>query len=283
MDTYTKQKVERQKQNRNPAHPTNEERSVAVKASAVETQIARCASWAEHFDPSQWALYKAVIQEAQRRGAPFAVGGGLAAMTYAGQWRDTKDLDLYILRRDRDELIGATKDLGLHDYYEKQPYDREWIYRSYNGDCIIDLMWAMANQRAQVDESWFQGAQVETDGVRFRLLAPEEALWSKLYVLQRDRSDWPDILNLLYGVGPEINYRRVLCNLGSDAPLLAGVLVLFAWLCPARALQFPDWLWKELDLERPARAEDDQLTRDRARLLDTRPWFTPTLDSQQTP
>ena len=30
------------------------------------------------------------------------------------------------------------------------------------------------------------------------MLPPEELIWAKLYVLQRDRSDWPDILNLLY-------------------------------------------------------------------------------------
>src|SRR5581483_8220464 len=114
-------------------------------------------------------------------------------------------------------------------------YDRNWIYRSYKEDCIIDVMWAMANQRAQVDESWFDGPEVEAGGVRFRLLTPEEALWSKLYVLQRERSDWPDILNLLYGVGPEIDYRRVLRNLEADRPLLAAALVLFAWIAPVRA------------------------------------------------
>ena len=245
----------------------------------METQIARCASWPQNFDPAEWMLYKSVLLELRRRGLPFAVGGGLACMTYAGQWRNTKDFDLYVLRRDREELIRALADLNFTDYYAQLPYDRAWIYRSYKDSHIVDLIWAMANQRAQVDENWFRGPEVEADGVRFRLLAPEEALWSKLYVLQRDRTDWPDVLNLLWGVGAEIDYRRVLHNLDADAPLLASALLLFAWLCPERARKFPSWLWSELGIHPPVASSDPQLTPNRAGLLDSRPWFTPTLDN----
>ncbi len=200
-------------------------------------------------------------------------------MTYAGQWRNTKDLDLYILKRDCEELQRVLADLGMRDYYDQQAYDRKWIYRAYKDGSIIDLMWAMANQRAQVDESWLAGPEVEVEGERFHLLAPEEALWSKLYVLQRERCDWPDTLNLLYGVGPALDFRRLLRNLGADAPLLASVIHIFGWLSPDRARELPDWLWPELHLQRPPVDIDPQLTQERARLLDTRPWFTPTLDS----
>jgi len=176
-------------------------------------------------------------------------------------------------------LQGILAELGLRDYYEKQPYDRKWIYRAYKEDIIIDLMWAMANQRAQVDESWMVGPEVTVEGERIRLLAPEEALWSKLYVLQRERSDWPDTLNLLYGVGPDLDFRRLLRNLGEDTPLLGSVLNVFGWLCPARAREFPAWLWAELKIEHPGDDIRPELTQERARLLDTRPWFTPTISS----
>lgn len=250
-----------------------------MAAPSIAVQIARCASWPAKFQPEEWELYKSVLHRARERGIPFAVGGGLAAMTYAGQWRDTKDLDLYILKRDCEALRGLLAELGLRDYYEKQAYDRKWIYRAYKEDTIIDLMWAMANQRAQVDESWMAGPQVEVEGERFRLLAPEEALWSKLYVLQRERSDWPDTLNLLYGVGPDLDFGRLLRNVADDAPLLASVLNVFGWLCPGRAREFPAWIWAELKLERPGGDVAPEVTRERARLLDTRPWFTPTISS----
>src|SRR5581483_4784667 len=49
--------------------------------------------------------------------------------------------------------------------------------------------------------------EVEAGGERFRLLPPEELLWSKLYVLQHERCDWPDILNLLQEMGSGMNWR----------------------------------------------------------------------------
>ncbi len=213
----------------------------------------------------------------REREIPFAVGGGLAAMTYAAQWRDTKDLDIYSLSRDNQQIIQLLTSLGLDDYYEVQAYDRKWIYRSHRAGVIVDIIWAMANQRAQVDESWFEGPEVEAGGERFRLLRPEEVLWSKLYVLQHDRCDWPDCLNVLYGIGPQLNWRRLLAELGPDRPLLGGLLSIFSWLAPARAQEFPAFIWKELQIT-PEAGLDAAAMPPRAQLLDTRPWFSPLLN-----
>ena len=219
--------------------------------------------------------------EARNRNLQFAVGGGLAAMTYAGQWRNTKDIDLYVLPRDREEMIGVVTALGLEDYYEKQAYDRKWIYRSYKDDTIVDIMWAMANQRAQVDEAWLNGPEVEAGEERFRLLAAEEELWCKLYVLQRDRCDWPDALNLLYGVGPELDWHRLISRVAEDRALLSGLLSTFVWLCAERARELPGWIWREVGVSAPGAAGGLEMARDHARLLDSRPWFTPALEENE--
>lgn len=219
------------------------------------------------------------MREARRQKLRFAVGGGLAAMTYAGQWRNTKDIDLYVLPRDRDEMIAIVTEAGLADYYERQPYDRAWIYRSYRDDTIVDIMWAMANQRVQVDEEWLNGPEVDTGEERFRLLPAEEELWSKLYIVQRDRCDWPDAANMLYGVGPQLDWRRLVGRVKADRGLLAGLLCVFAWLHPERARELPEWLWAELQIGAPGGDDGIGLARARARLLDSRPWFTPALEA----
>ena len=225
--------------------------------------------------PEEWDIYRAAISGARERGIPVAVGGGLAAMTYASQWRNTKDLDFYILHRDCERMIELLAELGLSDYYEVAAYDRKWIYRAHSGEVIVDVIWAMANQRAQVDESWLRGPEVEAGGQRFRLLAPEEAIWSKLYVLQRDRCDWPDCLNVLYGVGPELDWGRLINNAGTDLSLLGGLLSAFVWLAPERAREFPAHIWNEFGLQPPHAPGGPEVMRERAALLDSRPWFTP--------
>lgn len=243
----------------------------------IRRQVASHASWVDHFEPEQWSIYKRVISEAHKRGVRFAIGGGLAAMTYAGQWRDTKDIDLYILKRDRDELIDIVTSSGLQDYYDQKPYDRNWIYRSYRHDIIVDIIWAMANQRAQVDEAWLEGPEIETGGERFSLLRPEEMLWSKLYILQRDRCDWPDALSMLYTVGSDLDWRCVLARVSEDRPLLNALLSVFAWLCPDRARAVPSWLWDEIRIETSDAENCQEAAKLRAPLLDSRPWFTPTV------
>src|SRR3954468_24321856 len=97
------------------------------------------------------------------------------------EWRDTRDLDLYTFERDREQLIQLLTSLGFVDYFEQKPYDRQWIYRSWKDGTIIDVIWAMANRRATVDDRWLQGPTVEVDGHRIHLLAPEEMIWNKLY------------------------------------------------------------------------------------------------------
>jgi hypothetical protein len=224
--------------------------------------------WADQLPADQKTLYGGIMREARRRGLRFAVGGGIASIAYTGAWRDTKDLDLFILQGDREEMIRLLTGFGLHDYYDEKPYDRSWIYRGYDGDQIVDLIWAMANHRAEVDDVWVRsGPLMEIEGEEFRIIPPEETLWTKLYVLQRERCDWPDALNLLGAVGVQLDWERLLQRLGSDTALFSAILSVFGWVCPARALALPAWIWERVGARVPEPGES------RAHLLDSRPWL----------
>lgn len=233
-------------------------------------------------EDEQGAIYRRVIDAAGQAGLRFALGGGFAINAYTGLARNTKDLDLYVLPRDRDAMIEVLTGEGLSDYYDQVPYDRRWIWRGYLNGTIVDVIWEMANHLSQVDEAWLtRGPEVEVEGRWLRLLPPEELLWGKLYVLQRDRCDWPDILNLIHATAASLNWRRLLSRLGDDAALLAGVLIVFAWLCPGRAEALPSWLWEQLRLPAPAvgktAAEAPDTDQTHVVLIDSRPWFSPLL------
>ena len=106
--------------------------------------------------------------------------------------------------RDRARMIKVVKAAGCRDLFDQVPYDRGWIYRSTHENVIVDLIWAMANQRTMVDETWVtRGTIVQMRDMQVRLLPIEELIWAKLYVIQRERCDWPDLLNVLRALDTE--------------------------------------------------------------------------------
>ena len=228
--------------------------------------------WPNAISQKEWHIYRLAIETMENSGVPFLLGGGFALATFTGRWRDTKDIDFYVLPQDRPAAIKALSQAGFKDYFKRLRYDRRWIYRSVKSDVIVDIIWSMANRRARVDRSWFAGAQtVSIRGKSVLVLPMEEFLWCKLYILQRDHCDWTDIFNLLYARGPQVNWPRLLARLDEDVPLLKGLLSVYGWLCPKSARELPDSLWRTLKLEKPKVAQN--LRRDRIRLLDSRAWF----------
>jgi hypothetical protein len=104
--------------------------------------------WVEQVPDEQWVVYQRVIAAVQVQRLPFALGVAFALAAYTGIWRNTKDLDLYILPPDRNTIMGLLTQAGLADHYDQEPYDRSWIYRSHQEEVIVDAIWAMANGRA---------------------------------------------------------------------------------------------------------------------------------------
>src|SRR5438093_9602218 len=84
----------------------------------------------------QWSRYRRVIAAAKATGIPFSVGGGLAIGVYTGQFRETKDIDLYVQPENLEAMKAVLAREGLADYYDQLPYDRNWIYRSIRDNII---------------------------------------------------------------------------------------------------------------------------------------------------
>jgi hypothetical protein len=228
-------------------------------------------AWTQLIPDTDWAIYKQAIQIARDSGVECLLGGGFALSAYTHRWRDAKDLDFIVRAGDKAALITALTNSGFSDFYDRVPYDRGWIYRSVRDRFIVDVIWRMANRRADVDEAWFQNARsIEVRDETLRIVPPEELLWQKLYVLQRDRCDWPDVLNMLAMAGGEIDWRRMVARLEEDTPLLHGLLLVLAWMCPGKVQTLPRWLREQFNLPETAGHDCDE---HRVRLLDSRAWF----------
>jgi len=113
-------------------------------------------------------------------------------------------------------------------------------------------------------------------GRRVKSLPAEALIWDKLYIMQRERCDWGDVLNLLYYTGPRVNWEYLLCRIGEDTPLLTGALSVFRWISPGRAAELPSWLWQKVGLAaHDAPGELRDFDKRKIDLLDRRPWFGP--------
>jgi hypothetical protein len=230
--------------------------------------------WDAAIGEYDWTVYRRVMQEARAAGVRLAFGGAFATGVYTGDLRNTKDFDFYILPAQREAMIEATRRAGLHDYHDQLPYDRNWIYRASSDGVIVDSIWAMANRRTEVTERWLTtGPLVQLREEVIRAIPIEDLIWSKLYVLQRDRCDWGDVLNLIQAQTQVIAWPALIDRLGEDAPLLGGVLLVYAWLAPERAAVIPSAIWDRLGLT-PTRAPAGlDVTAQRVGLIDSRPWF----------
>ena len=183
----------------------------------------------------------------------------------------------------RDEGIEIISSLGFHDLFAEKPYDRGWIYRGCQGGMIADIIWSFANYRTEVSERWLERApRVLIRGTQVPLLPVEELLWAKLHIMHRDRCDWPDLLNVLYRCGEQVDWDHLLGLIGEDAGLLGGLLATFAWICPGRARALPRWLWRRVGLLEPAAPRSGEAAPDvdwaRVNLLEHREWFGPAPD-----
>ena len=231
-------------------------------------------AWEEQIPEPDWKVYQSVIEQLKATGISVAFGGAFATAVYTGVLRNTKDFDFYVLPQDRETVKAAIDRAGLEDHFDRLPYDRSWIYRASRDDIIVDAIWAMANQRAVVDAHWLRrGPEVAIRGERLRAIPIEELIWSKLYVLQRERSDWGDVLNLIDARAEAVDWDHLIRRLGEDVPLLTGALAVFGWIAPDRVSAIEPSVWTSLGLDPPAPNPDPEVGRTRAQLLDSRPWF----------
>ncbi|MEO6004550.1 MAG: hypothetical protein ABIS43_15450 [Opitutus sp.] len=233
-------------------------------------------SWSALIPPEQAAVLRDGAEAIESTGAPFLLAGALALATYTGHWRNTKDIDVVIHSKDRELVIDAVRRAGFEDYHDREPYDRSWIFRGFKDGVLFDVIWALPNHRVGIDDFWFErGRGIVIQGRSFLVAPAEEIIRIKLYVMQRERCDWVDVLNIMAASVESISWPWLVDRMGRDLPLLHAALAIFNWMCPGRAHALPAWLRQQFALPR-IESEDFSLTEQRrVRLFDSRPWFAP--------
>ena len=73
-----------------------------------------------------------------------------------------------------------------------------WLGKARAGDDVIDVIFSSGNGVATVDDLWLaHGVEADVLGVPTRLCPPEEMIWSKAFIMERERYDGADVAHLL--------------------------------------------------------------------------------------
>ncbi|HEY9881396.1 MAG TPA: hypothetical protein V6D29_23265 [Leptolyngbyaceae cyanobacterium] len=194
-------------------------------------------------EPETREFYCQALGLLKQADVPFMIGGAYAFDRYTGIARHTKDLDLFARRSDVPTILDVFAQAG----YETEVAVSHWLAKARNGENFVDIIFRSANGLLPVDDSWFEHAVEETVlDIPVLLCAPEEMIWSKGFVMSRDRYDGADVAHLILACGDQLDWERLLDHFTDHWRVLLSHLVLFGFIYPGKRSQIPSWVIQKL-------------------------------------
>jgi hypothetical protein len=171
------------------------------------------------------------------------VGGAYAFHRYAQIARYTKDFDIFVMGRDVDRLIDVLAARG----YDARLLYPHWLAKVRSGDAFMDVIFNSGNGVVPVDDEWFDHApQAEVLGLTMKLCPVEEMIWSKSFVVERERTDAADVAHLIRHCAGWLNWARLVRRYGANWRVLLAHLVFFGFIYPAERARVPESVMREL-------------------------------------
>ncbi len=194
-------------------------------------------------EPPVRAFYLHVLRTLTQAKAPFLVGGAYALRHYTGVDRNTKDFDIFVRREDYDTITAVLDAAGC----ETNLTYPHWLGKVTCDTALVDVIFSSGNGISLVDGEWFQHAR---DGLVFdipvKLCPPEEMIWSKAFVAERERYDGADITHLLLACAETLDWDRLLRRFGEHWRVLFSHLCLFGFVYPSERARIPSWVMNAL-------------------------------------
>src|SRR5881296_3864631 len=205
--------------------------------------MARRRAAAEKAKSSPNDFHRRSVAALQAANVPFLIGGAYVVEAFAGVSRRTKDFDLYI----RPRHVRAAMDALARAGYKTEMTFPHWLAKAGRGRGCVDLIFRAGNGLCEVDDSWFERARDdELLGLHVKLCAPEEMIWMKAYIMERERFDGADITHILRRCAAELDWSHLVRRFGPDWRVLLSHLILFGYIYPGERARIPVAVMYEL-------------------------------------
>jgi hypothetical protein len=193
--------------------------------------------------PDTHAFYSQALAALAEAEIPFLVGGAFAFTQYARIQKYTKDFDIFMRPRDVERALSTLAAAG----YDTEITFPSWLVKATCESDNIDIIFNSANGITPVDDSWFTyAAKAELLGTTLLLCPIEELIWSKGFVMGRERNDSADVAHLLYAHSARLDWDRLLWRFGPRWRVLLSHLVLFGFVYPSERDRIPAWVIEQL-------------------------------------
>ncbi len=188
-------------------------------------------------------FYRQVISALIDGDVPFLVGGAYAFCRHAAIDRKTKDLDLMI---QKDTWPVLARVLRAHHIHTRLAFPH-WLGKALSPDGQVDIIFNGGAGLTPVDDECFAHAvPAMVLGYPVRLCPAEEIIWSKAFVMERERFDGADILHLIRAHAERLDWARLCRRFNGHEPVLLAHLTLFAYVYPSEAPRVPVWVMPAL-------------------------------------
>ena len=207
-------------------------------------------------------FYRDVLTSLERANVPVLVGGAFAFSHFTGIQRPTKDFDLFLRREHIDRALATLAEAGFHTELTFP----HWLAKARSDEFLVDLIFGSGNGVAPVDDAWFDNAvQAEAVGIPVWICPAEELLWSKAFVMERERYDGADVMHILHTRGQRLDWTRIVDRFADYWRVLLFNLVLFGFVYPGEESPAPRWvmdtLLARLDKEIDSPPRDERMCR----------------------
>jgi hypothetical protein len=189
------------------------------------------------------ALYREAMSALQLAGVPFLVGGGYALSHFTGCTRLPGDFDVFVRPRDMTRALDALSQAG----FATDLTFPHWLGKAKRNNLHVDVIFSSGNGICSVDDDWFSHAvPARVARLAVELIPAEELIWSKAFVMERERFDGADVSHILRALSERLDWPRLVARFGPHWHVLLSHIILFEFVYPGHLGRIPRWVLSEL-------------------------------------